>query len=156
MNNENIGLQPLKYTEGGLCLLLVFHIVRLVLLPVIFSSYFNPLCIFFVWFSRSQQDCRSKCKQSTRQFVFETIWGFSSLTRWKVAPTNQLSCIQKVSGQKSASLELHHVRSSRLALEMRQKSGPSIYLLCLLFFPYMKSWSKARCRILSLSWHLSL
>lgn len=156
MNNENIGLQPLKYTEGGLCLLLVFHIVRLVLLPVIFSSYFNPLCIFFVWFSRSQQDCRSKCKQSTRQFVFETIWGFSSLTRWKVAPSNQLSCIQKVSGQKSASLELHHVRSSRLALEMRQKSGPSIYLLCLLFFPYMKSWSKARCRILSLSWHLSL
>lgn len=42
MNNENIGLQPLKYTEGSLCLLLVFHIVCLVLLPVISSSYFNP------------------------------------------------------------------------------------------------------------------
>lgn len=73
-----------------------------------------------------------------------------------MATTNQLSYLQKVTRQKSASLELHHARSSRLALEMRQKSGPSIYLPCLLFFPYMKSWSKARCHILALSWHLYL
>lgn len=46
MDNSNIGLQLLKYTEGGLRLLLVFHIVHL------FRSFSHhtlpPLLFFFL------------------------------------------------------------------------------------------------------------